>query len=57
MCCRHTGADAYQYGFDLCIPEETTDSFTEEDYKMGLKYFKETYGAEICHVDDLIERF
>ena len=57
MCCRHTGADAYQYGFDLVVPEETTDSFTEEDYKYGLKYFKETYGAEICHVDDLIARF
>ncbi len=57
MCCRHTGADAYQYGFDLVVPEETTDSFTEEDYNMGMKYFKDTYGAEICHVDDLIARF
>ena len=57
MCCRHTAADAYQYGFDVVVPEETTDSFTEEDYKMGMRYFKETYGAEICHVDELISKF
>ena len=57
MCCRHTAADAYQYGFDLVIPEETTDSFTEEDYQMGMKYFKDTYGGDICKLDDLLKKF
>ena len=54
MCCRHTAADASQYGFDLVIPRETTDSFTEEDYNYGMRYFKETYGAKICDLKDLI---
>lgn len=54
MCCHHTAADAYQYGFDLVIPRETTDSFTEEDYNYGMRYFKETYGAKICDLKDLI---
>ena len=57
MCCRHTGADAYQYGFDLVIPEETTGSFTKEDYLGALEYFKATYGGEVCKLDDLISRF
>lgn len=57
MCCRHTGADAYQNGYDLCVPKQTTDSFTEEDYLMGLKYFKETYGADVCELDELLARF
>lgn len=57
MCCRHTGADAYQYGFDLVVPEETTNSFTEEEYTYGLKYFKETYGARICKLDEIIAEF
>ena len=57
MCCRHTAADAYQNGFDVIVPEETTDSFTEEDYLNGLKYFKDTYGAEVCPLDDIIARF
>jgi len=57
MCCRHTAADAYQYGFDIVVPEETTNSFTEEDYLYGLKYFKETYGADVCKLADLLAKF
>lgn len=57
MCCRHTAADAYQYGYDIVIPSETTNSFTKEDYLNGLKYFKETYGADVCKLDDLLEKF
>lgn len=57
MCCRHTAADAYQYGYDVVVPEETTNSFTEEDYLYGLKYFKETYGARVCKLDDLLKEF
>lgn len=57
MCCRHTGADAYQYGYDLIIPRETTDSFTEEDYLAGLKYFEATYGGKVCDLDELLADF
>lgn len=57
MCCRHTAADAYQYGFDIVVPEETTNAFTEEDYQNGMKYFKGTYGARICSVDEIIAEF
>lgn len=54
MCCRHTAADAYQNGYDIVVPEETTNSFTEEDYVYGLRYFKETYGARVCKLDELL---
>ncbi len=57
MCCRHTAADAYQYGFDLVVPRETTDAFTLEDYESGLKYLETTYGAEVCSLDELLARF
>lgn len=57
MCCRHTSADAYFLGYDVVVPKETTNSFTEEDYTSGLKYLKEVYGATICSVDDLIAKF
>lgn len=57
MCCRHTAADAYNYGFDIVVPRETTNSFTEEDYLSGLKYLKEVYGADICDLDALIAKF
>ncbi|BAK43618.1 cysteine hydrolase family protein [Eggerthella sp. YY7918] len=53
MCCRHTCADAYCYGYDLVVPRETTSSFTDEDYESGLKYLQEIYGARICDLNEL----
>ncbi len=55
MCCRHTCADAYCYGYDIIVPKETTNAFTEEDYESGLKYLKEVYGAKILSLQEFIE--
>lgn len=55
MCVRHTSADAYQYGYDVVVAKDATDSFTEEDYIYGIKYLKETYGAEISDVDTILK--
>lgn len=57
MCCRHTSADAYFYGYKIVVPRETTNSFTQEDYEYGLKYLKDVYGAEICDLKDLLAKF
>jgi len=57
MCCRHTSADAFQLGYKIIVPRETTDAFTEADYLSGLDYLKAVYGAEICSLDDLIAIF
>ena len=54
MCVRHTSADAYQYGYDIVVASDATDSFTEEDYIYGIKYLKDTYGAEISDVDSIL---
>lgn len=54
MCVRHTSADAYQLGYDIVVAKDATDSFTAEDYEYGLKYLKETYGAEISDVDSIL---
>lgn len=56
MCCRHTAADAYCLGYDIVVPRQTTDSFTEEDFNSGIKYLEEVYGAKICDLDDFIAR-
>ena len=57
MCVRHTAADAYYRGYDIVIPTDGVDSFTEEDYQAGLKYLKEVYGAEITDVDSIVRGF
>ena len=57
MCVRHTAADAYYWGYNIIIPKDATDSFTEEDYEAGIRYLKEIYGAEITTVDELVNNF
>ena len=57
MCVRHTSADAFQLGYKVVVATDATDSFTEEDYNMGIKYLKEVYGAELHTVDELLKIF
>ncbi|HIT17511.1 MAG TPA: cysteine hydrolase [Candidatus Caccosoma faecigallinarum] len=57
MCVRHTSADAYCLGYEVYVATDATDSFTEEDYRSGLKYLKEVYGAQLFTVDELISIF
>lgn len=54
MCVRHTSADAYQYGYNVVVAKDATDSFTEEDYNYGISYLKATYDAEISDVDTIL---
>lgn len=54
MCVRHTSADAYQLGYEIIVAKDATDSFTKEDYEIGIKYLHDVYGAEITDVDTLL---
>lgn len=53
MCCRHTAADAYQYGYQVIIASDATTSFTNQDYISGLEYLKTVYGAKIMKVAEI----
>ena len=57
MCVRHTAADAYQLGYNVIAAIDAMDSFTKEDYEYGIKYLKDTYGAELVKSDDLLTRW
>ncbi len=57
MCCRHTAADAFQNGLEVIFANEATGAFTKEDYEYGLKYAKETYGANNYNNKELAELF
>lgn len=57
MCVRHTSADAYSLGYDVVVAKEATDSFTEEDYNIGLAYLKICYGADAYSNEELIAMF
>ena len=55
MCVRHTSADAYQLGYNVVVAKEATDSFTEEDYNIGIAYLKTCYGADAYSNAELIK--
>ena len=55
MCVRHTSADAYQLGYNVVVAKEATDSFTEEDYNIGIAYLKTCYGADAYTNAELIK--
>lgn len=41
----------------IILVDMLTEAFTEEDYNYGLDYLKNTYGATITNVTDLIKEF
>lgn len=55
MCVRHTAADAYQSGYEVVACTDGMDSFTKEDYDMGIRYLKDVYGAKLLTVAELVE--
>ena len=57
MCVRHTTADAFQYGYDIIVPEDGVEAFTQADHDGGIAYFKSTYFAEITDCKTLIARW
>jgi nicotinamidase-related amidase len=57
ICDRHTCYDAFVRGFNIIVPEDGVEAFTEEEHKSGLEYMKRVYGAKIKKVGDIINNF
>lgn len=57
ICDRHTCYDAFVRGFNIIVPEDGVEAFTEEEHKSGLEYMKRMYGAKIKKVGDIINSF
>ena len=47
ICVRHTAADAYQWGFDIIVPEDGVEALSAEAHETGISYLKTIYGAKI----------
>lgn len=54
ICDRHTCYDAFVRGFDIIVPEDGVEAFTEEEHKSGLEYMKRIYGAKIQKMAEII---
>ena len=42
-------------GFNIIVPEDGVEAFTEEEHKSGLEYIKRIYGAKINRVKDIVQ--
>jgi nicotinamidase-related amidase len=56
ICDRHTCYDAFVRGFDIIVPEDGVEAFTEEEHNSGLEYMKRIYGAKIQKMADIVHR-
>lgn len=54
ICVKHTAADAFFRGYEIVVPEDGVESFTEEDHRWGLEYIKKNYGGRIVTISDLL---
>lgn len=57
MCARHTAASAFFRGYDIAVPTDCVDAFSEEAHEGGLDYLEEVYGAERTTADELAEEW
>ena len=55
ICVQHTVADAYYLGYNVIVPKDATDCFTQEIYDYTIKYLADIYGAKISDVETLLK--
>lgn len=47
LCVLHTIADAFQYGYNVIVPKECIECFTDEEYNSAIDTYKKYYNAKI----------
>jgi len=55
ICIQHTVADAFFRGYDVIVPQDCVDAFTDVDQKAGLDYMKKIYGSKIVTFDEVLK--
>lgn len=55
LACRQTIVDAFNLGYKLIVPRETTAAFPDDDLEKNLHLLRDNFGVEICPVDYVIE--
>jgi nicotinamidase-related amidase len=54
ICVRHTSYDAFVRGFELIVPKDGVETFTEEEHNSGLEYLRRVYGTKITSINDIM---
>ena len=57
ICDRHTAASAFFRGYQIIVPEDAVEAFTQKDQEEGLAYLKDVYMADVRKTADIIEEW
>lgn len=55
ICVRHTSADAFARNYQIVVPEDAVESFSDTDHEGGLDYLKMCYAARIMKTSDVMK--
>jgi nicotinamidase-related amidase len=55
ICVKHTVYGAFIRGYNIIVPKDGVNAFTEEDHRRGLEYIRDNYGASIKKTLDVIK--
>lgn len=55
VCVQNTAADAFYREYEIVVPRDCVDAFTEEGHKRALEYMEKVYGAKVTTSDELIK--
>ncbi|MDI6820154.1 MAG: isochorismatase family cysteine hydrolase [Candidatus Hodarchaeaceae archaeon] len=55
VCVQNTAADAFYRGYEIVVPRDCVDAFTEEGHRRALEYMGKVYGAKVTTSDELIK--
>jgi nicotinamidase-related amidase len=55
ICMRHTSADAFFRGYEITVPQDGVEAFTDEDHEGGLKYLRDIYKVDTPYTKELLE--
>ena len=55
ICVRHTSADAFARNYQIVVPEDAVESFSDADHEGGLAYLKMCYATRIMKTSKVMK--
>lgn len=54
ICIQNTAADAFFRGYEVIVPSDCVEAFSEEEHERALKYIEKVYGAKMTTSDEFM---
>ena len=57
LCVRQTTVDGFCHGYNIVMPKDATNAFTQEEYDYSIQFLVDACKAEITDVDSIIAKW